>query len=268
METSLPDQPVEERRPTLTLYPAMDILGGRCMRVRHGDASQTTSYDENPVDVARYWKDQGAEWLHIVDLDGALEGMPRHLDLVGAILDAASLSIQMGGGLHSERDIEAAFAAGVARVVLSATDAWNPELLAGCLARWGDRVAVSVDARGGQMTVAGWLEVLAESTLSIAKRMAQVGVGTLVITGVEREGALTGGDAIELANLRAALPGTRLIAAGSFASLDDIRWLMATGVDGAVLGRALYEGTLDLTEALRLVRESRSDEEENAEPLA
>lgn len=244
--------------PALTLYPAIDILDGRCVRLKQGDYSQARVYDEDPVAVARHWKDQGAEWLHIVDLDGALAGVPRHLDLVKAILDATGLSVQLGGGLRTEPDIEAAFAAGVARVVLGTAAAREPELLAGCLARWSERIAVSVDSRGGQVTVAGWLEVLSESAVTFAQRMAQVGVRTLVVTNVERDGTLAGGDTAGLAGLRAALPETQLIAAGGLASMDDLRWLAATGLDGAVLGRALYEGALDLSEALRTVRELAS----------
>lgn len=242
--------------PPLTLYPAIDILGGRCVRLKQGDYSQARVYDEDPVAVARHWKDQGAEWLHIVDLDGALAGAPMHLDLVKAILDATGLSVQLGGGLRTEPDVEAAFAAGAARVVLGTAAAREPELLAGCLARWNECVAVSVDSRGGQITVAGWLEVLTESAFSFAQRMARVGVRTLIVTNVERDGMLAGGDTAGLAGLRAALPETRLIAAGGLTSLDDLRWLVAAGVDGAVLGRALYEGVLDLAEALRAVREA------------
>ena len=248
--------------PTLTLYPAIDILGGRCVRLTQGDYNQARVYDEDPVSVARHWKGQGAEWLHIVDLDGALAGAPKHLDLIKAILDATGLSVQLGGGLRTEPDIEAAFEAGAARVVLGTAAAREPELLAGCLARWSERVAVSVDSRGGQVTVAGWLEILSESALSFAQRMALVGVRTLVVTNVERDGTLAGSDTVGLEGLRAALPETRLIAAGGLASLDDIRWLAAAGLDGAVLGRALYEGTLDLAEALRLVREPPQEPQE------
>ncbi|MGH2517385.1 MAG: 1-(5-phosphoribosyl)-5-[(5-phosphoribosylamino)methylideneamino]imidazole-4-carboxamide isomerase [Ktedonobacterales bacterium] len=241
--------------PALTLYPAIDILGGRCVRLKQGDYNQARVYDEDPVAVARHWKDQGAQWLHIVDLDGALAGAPKHLDLVKAILDATGLSVQFGGGLRTEPDVEAAFEAGVARVVLGTAAARDPELLAGCLARWNERIAVSVDSRGGQVTVAGWLEVLSESAFTFAQRMAQVGVQTLIVTNVERDGMLAGGDKAGLAGLRAVLPGTRLLAAGGFASLDDLRWLVTAGLDGAVLGRALYEGALDLAEALRTLSE-------------
>lgn len=243
----------------MTLYPAIDLLGGRCVRLRQGDYAQPQVFDDDPVAVARRWREAGAEWLHIVDLDGALAGEPKHLEVVRAIAEATGVPLQVGGGLRSEAAVEAAFEAGVQRVILGSAAAREPELLAGCLARWGERIAVSVDSRGGQLTVAGWLEVLAESALVFAKRMAWVGVRTLVVTNVERDGMLAGSDTAGLVELREALPETLLIAAGGITSPDDVRWLAGAKTDGAVLGRALYEGTLDLAAALRITAEMDSD---------
>lgn len=245
----------------LTLYPAIDLLGGRCVRLLQGDYDRSQVYDDDPVAVASRWRDLGAEWLHVIDLDGALAGTPGHLSIVKAIVEATNLPVQVGGGLRTEEDVARALDAGAQRVILGTAAARDPEMLAGCLARWNERVAVSVDARGGQVTVAGWLEVLAESALTFAGRMAQVGVRTLIITNVERDGTLAGSDTQGLQRLRAALPDTRIIAAGGLASLDDIRWLAGAGLDGAVLGRALYEGMLDLGEALALVRSIEMGEE-------
>jgi phosphoribosylformimino-5-aminoimidazole carboxamide ribotide isomerase len=241
----------------MTLYPAMDLLRGR--RMRHGqplpgpDAGPDAGLDaagDDPLAVARGWKEAGASWLHVVDLDGALAGQPQHLDVVRALAEQTGLSLQVGGGLRTEADVAAVFAAGAARVVLEPAAGRNPELLAGCLARWDERIVVAVDARGGQLTVAGWLEILSEPALGFASRMASVGVRTLLVTNIAREETATSGDRVGLAALREALPVTRLIAAGDFASLDDIRWLAASGIDGAVLGRALADGTLGLAAAL------------------
>lgn len=234
----------------LTLFPAIDVLGGRCVRLRDGDSSLARIFDDDPVAVAKRWRETGAEWLHVIDLDGALAGEPKHLDVVRSIADATGLPLQVGGGLRTEDAVAAVFEAGAARVILGAEAAREPELLAGCLARWRDHVAVSVDSRGGQVTAAGWFEVLSESAMDFAKRMALVGVQTLLVTNVGRDVMLAGSDAAGLEALRKALPETRLIAAGGFSSLDDVRWLAAVGMDGAVLGRALYDGTLDLAEAL------------------
>jgi phosphoribosylformimino-5-aminoimidazole carboxamide ribotide isomerase len=245
---------------TLTLYPAIDLLGGRCVRLRQGDYAQAQVFDDDPLAVARRWKEAGAEWLHVVDLDGALAGEPKHLGVVRAIVEATELPVQVGGGLRTEGTVAAAFAAGAERVILGTAAAREPELLAACLARWSERIAVSVDSRGGQLTVAGWLEVFPEVALTFAKRMARMGVRTLVVTNVERDGMLAGSDTATLAGLRAALPETRLIAAGGLASLDDVRWLASAGMDGAVLGRALYEGALDLVEALRVTHEMAAND--------
>ena len=239
----------------LTLYPAIDVLDGRCVGPRQGDSATSApaeALDDDPVAVARHWQEAGAAWLHVMDLDGALAGEPRHLEIVRTIADATGLPIQVGGGLCSEDAVAAAFAAGAQRVILGMEAAREPDLLAGCLARWNERIAVSVDSRGGQLTVAGWLEVLSEPALAFAKRLARVGVRTLVLTNVARDSGLAGGDAAGLEALRAALPETHLIAAGGFSSLDDVRWLAGTGMDGVVLGQALYDGTLDLAGALRV----------------
>lgn len=251
----------------LTLYPAVDLLGGRCVRLRQGDYAQAQVFDDDPVAVAQRWKQARAEWLHVIDLDGARAGAPKHLEVVQAMVAATGLPVQVGGGMRNEDAVAAAFDAGVERVILGTAAVREPEVLARCLARWGERIAVSVDARGGQIAVAGWLETTSESALTFAKHMAQVGVRTLVVTNVERDGMLAGSDTATLAELRAALPETYLIAAGGLASLDDVRWLASARVDGAVLGRALYEGTLDLAQALRLTREMEemdSPEAQNA----
>ncbi len=239
----------------LTLYPAIDLLGGRCVRLRQGDYAQAQVFDDDPVAVAQRWRQAGAEWLHVIDLDGARAGELKHLEIVQAIVEATKASVQVGGGMRAEDTIAAVFDVGVERVILGTTAVREPEILGRCLARWGERVVVSVDARGGQIAVAGWLEATSESTLTFAKRMAQVGVRTLVVTNVERDGTLAGSDTATLAELRAALPETYLIAAGGLASLEDVRALASAGLDGAVLGRALYAGVLDLAQALRLTRE-------------
>src|SRR5262249_25320258 len=152
----------------MILYPAIDLVGGHCLHLRQGDVSPAAVdevFDGDPVAIALHWRDAGATWLHVADLDGVLAGEPRHLDLVSTIARETSLAIQTGGGLRSEAAVEAAFAAGAERVLLGTAALANPELLAICLNRWGRRIAVSVDSRGGQVTVAGWLENAGQSAL-------------------------------------------------------------------------------------------------------
>ncbi len=239
----------------ITLYPAIDLLGGRCVRLRQGDYAQADVFDDDPLAVARRWQAAGAEWLHIVDLDGARAGRLVHLEMVARIAEATGLPVQLGGGLRTERDVAAALDAGVARAILGTAAARDPEMLTGCLARWGERIAVAVDARDGRVAVSGWLEMTGESALDLARRMIDMGTRTLVVTSIERDGTLAGSDTTGLHGLRAALPSARLIAAGGIATLADVRALARLGLDGAVLGRALYAGALDLAEALRVARE-------------
>lgn len=241
----------------MILYPAIDLLGGRCVRLRQGDYAQVSVFGEDPVAVARRWQAAGATWLHVVDLDGARQGQPTQLKSIAAIAAATGLPLQVGGGLRSEEDVAAAFAAGAARVILGTAAARAETVLHACLARWGERVAVSVDARGDAVTVAGWLESTTDTAADFASRMAHAGVRTLIMTDVRRDGTLAGSDSSGLLTLRAALPAVALpavalIAAGGIATLDDIRRLARAGLDGAVLGRALYEGMLDLGAALRI----------------
>ena len=240
---------------SMTLYAAIELLGGKCLALGEGAAAQAPAYTGDPLEAARRWR-LGAEWLHVVDLDGTLAGTPQHLDVVRALAGEANPPLQVAGGLRTEANLAAAFEAGAARVVLGSEEARKPELLATCLARWGDKIAVALDARGENMTVAGWFEIGSEPVVSFARRMAQSGVQTLLVANVRRDGTAAGGDDGALAALRAALPSTRLIVTGGVATLADIRALAAGGMNGVVLGRALYDGSLDLAEALRVARET------------
>lgn len=241
----------------LTLYPTIDLLGGKCMRLRAGSEPYAPTFDADPVEAARRWRDAGASWVHVVDLDGALTGAPQHLPLVEAIARVTELRIQVGGSMRSEQDVASAFDAGAARVILSTAVAREGALLDRCIARWSDSLAVSVDTRGGNLTVAGWLEMPSEPALTFAQRLVNAGIRTLLISNVERDGTLAGTDIAGLIALRADIPNTTLIASGNLSSLDEIRQLARGALDGAVLGRALYDGTLDLREALRAADETQ-----------
>ncbi|HLI51397.1 MAG TPA: 1-(5-phosphoribosyl)-5-[(5-phosphoribosylamino)methylideneamino]imidazole-4-carboxamide isomerase [Thermomicrobiaceae bacterium] len=239
---------------TLTLYPAIDLLAGRCVRLRQGDYRQVTVFGDDPVAAALNWQRQGAEWLHIIDLDGARAGRPAHLEMVTRIIQATGLPVQLGGGLRDEAAVASAFDAGAARVILGTAAARDPDLVTRSLARWDERIAIAVDIRDGRLAVAGWRDMLPESPFAFAERMIRLGVTTLVVTNVERDGTLMGSDTSSLERLRAALPETHLIAAGGLASLNDIQRLARARIDGAVLGRALYEGAFDLSKALLAAR--------------
>ncbi len=256
-KSNAPDAPERPETPMI-IYPALDLLNGRAVRITRETDGQMTVADDDPIAVARRWQAAGAEWLHMVDLDGAREGGARHVETLRAIAEATGLRIQFGGGVRTEDDVAAALAAGAARVVLATSavrdaDADGEATLAACLARWGERIAVSVDAHDGQITVGGWLPWATGRATDFAQAMTQLGVRTLVVANVSDNGEPTPG--IEgvytlLAELRAALPGAALIATGGVATLDDLRRLARLGVAGVVIGRALYDGALDLADAL------------------
>lgn len=233
-----------------TLYPAIDLLGGRCVRLAQGDFARVSVFGDDPVAMAAHWREQGAEWLHVVDLDGARDGAPRHLETLRAMAAATEAPIQYSGGLRKLAGVEAALEAGAARVTLGTAAVCDRPLLEACLARWGERIAVSLDVRGGRLAVAGWLQAVAAEPGAFAAEVVALGVRTLIITSVDRDGTLAGADDYLLRALRAGAPGVRLIGGGGVASLEDVARLAALGMDGVLLGRALYDGAIRLPEAL------------------
>ncbi len=256
------------------LYPVIDLLGGRLVRaLRNGGDGQILA-DADPIAVALRWRAQGAQWLHLVDLDGARDGAPRQTETIRAIIEAVGLPAQVAGGLRDTASVEAALAAGATRVVLSAATPDDQALVAECVARWGERIAVALEARDGRVTVAGWLPSDAATALDVARAMSYLGAATMLFTSMSTGG---GSDPLPGA-LRRALPDMRLITGGSVSSLADLRRQLALGVDGVLLGRGLYDGLFTLEEALTVAREvgeitpslARRDEEteQEAESLA
>lgn len=229
----------------MLIIPAIDLQAGRTVRLLRGDFQQETVYGTDPIAVARRWRDQGAELLHVVDLDGARLGRPAQLDLVRAI--AAVVPTQMGGGLRTEEDVAAVLASGVRRVVLG-TAALDLDLIGALAATHGDRLVVALDTREGKVAVAGWTEASDWSLLDLAERLIAAGVRRFLHTDVERDGALTSPNYASLAALIGL--GAPVIASGGVASLDHIRRLRTLGAEAAIVGRALYEGVVDLGEAM------------------
>lgn len=233
----------------MIVFPAIDLLGGRAVRLRQGDPSRVTAFGDDPVALARRWVDQGATWLHVVDLDGAFAGAPRHLALVGRICRAVSVPVQAGGGLRTPADLDAAFEAGVARAVLG-TAALDADALDAALRRYGDRIAIALDARDGLVTVRGWQETAPVRTVEAAVKLAAAGAPRFIYTNVARDGMLRGPDLRGLAALRAAL-STPILLSGGVASAGDVLAAARAGAEGVVIGRALYDGRLSLAGALR-----------------
>lgn len=231
----------------MIVIPAIDLRAGRCVRLVQGDFDRERLYDDDPVRVARAWQQRGAPWLHVVDLDGAKEGYPAQLELVARIIAAVpGLPVQLGGGLRTIEHLEAAFAAGVARVVLGTAAVESPELVGQALERYGgDRVVLGVDARRGRVAVRGWLEVTDVPASAVIRAARERGVRRVIYTDIERDGTLSAPNFDGVAAV--AQLGIAVIASGGVASREHLeRLARIAGVEAAIVGRALYDGSIEL----------------------
>jgi phosphoribosylformimino-5-aminoimidazole carboxamide ribotide isomerase len=237
----------------MILYPAIDIRGGRCVRLIEGDFDRETAYDSEPASAARRWVEAGADWLHVVDLDGAVEGTPVNREAVTKIRAAVDVPIQLGGGLRQLTDLEEAFDAGIDRAILGTVALRDPELVISAVARWGDRIAVALDARDGRLASDGWLGQSDSRAVEVAHRLAERDVRHFVYTDIRRDGTLSGPNLQGLRELVEKVEAD-VIASGGIASLEDISAVATVGATGAIIGRALYDKRVDLAEAIALFR--------------
>lgn len=229
----------------MIVIPAIDIRGGRCVRLIQGDAQRERVYADDPVQVAREWTLQGARWLHVVDLDGAFAGRPVHLDLLRAITASTDVPVQAGGGFRTLEDIEAGLDAGAARVVLGTAALGLAEE---ANRRFGERVAAAVDVKDGRVAAEGWVTFQDSDPATWGRALAARGIRRFIYTDIARDGMLAGPDVAGVAAFIAAM-GVPVIASGGVASPEDVRNLERVGVEGVIVGRALYEGGIDLKEA-------------------
>lgn len=237
----------------MLIYPAIDLRGGRVVRLTQGDYDRMTVYGDDPVAVAQGFVQAGATCLHAVDLDGAKDGSPQNRTVIGQLCKLP-LSIEVGGGMRTEADVEATLALGADRVILGTVAVEDFGMVERLVARWGARIAVGVDARGGRVAVSGWRETSAVEAGPFCASLAARGVSCVIHTDISRDGALCG---VNLAAYRALLdiPGLAVVASGGVAGAQDLRALAALGVHGAIVGRALYEGRLDVAAALEAAGE-------------
>jgi phosphoribosylformimino-5-aminoimidazole carboxamide ribotide isomerase len=239
---------------TVILYPAIDLKNGQCVRVIRGDLDQATVFNSDPAAQARAWAEAGFHWIHVVDLNGAVEGKAANAPAVEAILNAVSTPVQLGGGIRSLADIEGWIEAGVSRVILGTVAVREPEVVREAAKLWPEQIAVSVDVRAGKVAVQGWTEDSDLDAITVARRFEDVGVSALIITDIDRDGTTMGFNVEAFGEIAdsVAIP---VIAAGGLASIDDIVKLKArkgTPIAGAVLGRALYNGAIVPAEALKV----------------
>ncbi len=236
----------------MEVIPAIDLRGGRCVRLVQGDYDRELVFSDDPVAVARRWQEQGARRLHVVDLDGARAGRPVNADAVRAIIDEAAVPVQVAGGVRDLDAIEGWLAAGAARVVLGTAAARDPELAAEACRRHGERIVVSIDARDGLVATEGWREASELPAEALLRDLASLGVRRFVYTDIARDGTLTSPNFEAVESLARATEAA-VIAAGGVAEVAHLVRLAELGVEGAIVGLALYDGRVDLPAALRAV---------------
>lgn len=239
----------------MIVYPAIDVRAGRCVRLVEGDFARETVFDAEPADAARRWEAAGAQWLHVVDLDGAVVGEPVNAEAVRRIRAAVAVPIQLGGGLRLEEHLAAAFAAGIDRVILGTAALRSPELVSRAVERWGERVAVGLDARDGRLAADGWLDQTDALATDVAVRLQTTGVRRFVFTDIGRDGTLAGPNLDALGGMIAAVDA-EVIASGGIGEVGDVARVAETGAAGVIIGRALYDGRVDLPTAIAAASEA------------
>lgn len=243
----------------MIIFPAIDIRGGRCVRLTKGDFNQETVFADCPADMAAKWSELGAEYLHVVDLDGALAGKKQNEVAIRDIIGRVKLPIQLGGGIRTMQDIEYALDMSITRVIIGSAAVRNPDLVKEACREFGSDVIVAgIDAKAGIVAVDGWGVSGDVTAVELAKRMADAGVRHIVYTDISRDGTLSGVNVAATAELAAAC-GIGVIASGGVSSIEDIRAVKqaeADGIEGVIVGKAIYTGSLDLKAALDLSKEA------------
>lgn len=237
----------------MRLYPAIDIIGGQCVRLSQGDYQKKTTYAENPLEVAKRWEKLGGEFLHLVDLDGAKAGNMPNFDLISSIARELSVPVEIGGGIRNMDAVVRYLESGVYRVILGTAAIRNPEFVKEAVARYGERIVVGIDAKDGMVAVSGWEEVSSVSALDLAKQMESVGVKTVIYTDIATDGMLQGPNVAAMKEMIEAV-SMDVVASGGVSSLADLDALSKTGVEGAIVGKALYTGHIELPDAIALCR--------------
>jgi len=240
----------------MIIFPAIDLRDGKCVRLLRGDFAKETVYSDHPEEIALRWEREGAEFLHVVDLDGALAGKPRNTDVIKKILSAVQIPIEVGGGIRTLETIENTLELGVRRVILGSAAVQNRSLVKEACRRYGDRIVVGIDAKDGIVAIDGWGVSGGISAIELAQELSSFGLKTIIYTDIARDGTLSGVN-IEATSKLAAESGVDIIASGGVRSLEDIHALKKRepeGIIGVIAGKSIYERTLSLSEAIAAAR--------------
>lgn len=243
----------------MIIIPAIDLREGKCVRLVEGRIDRETIYSNDPVAMAHLWESQGAQWLHVVDLDGAFAGRLKNLEIIKEIVASVNIPVQVGGGIREMSIIEELLSIGARRVILGTVAIINPDLVAEACAKYGEAIAVSIDARDGKVAIEGWGVTAEKDVLELAGEIKKMGIRRLVFTDICRDGTLKGPN-LKAVERVAQTTGLKVIAAGGISVLDDIYALLdieSAGVEAVIMGKALYAGSITLKEALAVTREEK-----------
>ena len=233
----------------MIIFPAIDLKNGKCVRLEQGDFSKENIYSENPLEIAIKWQEQGAEYLHLVDLDGALTGVSCNLDAIVKIVSALKIPVQVGGGIRTKKQVEELLAAGVERVIIGTKALSDKDFIRELINDFGEKVIVSIDAKDGFVAIKGWTEISSIKAVDLALELKVYGLRTLVYTDIAKDGMMVGPNFAELENINN-LTGLQIIASGGVSTPSDVEKLRQMDVYGAIIGKALYLGTIELPKVL------------------
>lgn len=234
----------------MILLPAIDLKDGRCVRLKKGEFSTASQVADSALRTAQAFADAGAKWVHMVDLDGARDGVRQNFPIIYEVIQQSGLSVELGGGIKSELDVITIGEAGAGRIVIGSAAVTNPQVVEYAVKQYGERTAVGIDCLDGRVRTAGWEQDSGVNYLDLARQMEEKGVKTLIFTDIATDGMLSGPSFEQLAELQGAV-GCRIVASGGVTTLDDVKRLRDMGLYGAIIGKAYYAGTLDLAQAVR-----------------
>lgn len=237
----------------MRIYPAIDIKDGNCVRLLQGRFSDLTVYGDNPTEMAKKWESLGGEYIHVVDLDGALKGQGVNAKVIKSICKHVNVPVQTGGGIRTMEDIENKLACGISRVIIGTKAVRDADFVKRAVDKYGDKIVIGIDAKNSMVAIEGWEEVSEFKAVDFAKKMENIGVKTIVYTDIATDGTLQGPNLDAMAEM-AKETNLDVIASGGVGSLEHIKTLVPTGVEGVIVGRALYTGNVDLAEAIKTVK--------------
>lgn len=237
----------------MRIYPAIDIKDGKCVRLLRGSFDDVTVYGDDPAEMAKRWESEGGEYIHVVDLDGALKGHGVNAEAIRRICESVSVPVQTGGGIRTMEDIEAKLSCGISRVIIGTKAVSDPEFIKNAVAKYGNKIAIGIDAKDGKVAIEGWEKTTEFGAVEFAKKMAELGVKTIIYTDIATDGTLAGPN-VEAMKEMASHVDVDVIASGGIGNMDHIMSLSGTGVEGVIVGRALYTGGVELAAAVEAAR--------------